>query len=243
MPIPVQCDCGKKISAPDSSAGKTAKCPACGKPLLIPPERSAASAPSSAAAARPVGKKSAAAAAASRVETVSVTCACGKTLKAKASLMGKAVKCPACGKGVKIGSASQRAPVPKAAAGRTAAKRGGVLDELFDDAGISGHDPGAKRRCPECKCPMDEEAIICIQCGYNEKTGKKLKTYRPLTADDRAARAEARSPMMRSSGEKGDSSRPAGASGRSSLVKVGAFAGLIVAIVVGGYFLRNLWLR
>lgn len=36
MPIPVSCDCGKKLNAPDAMAGKRAKCPGCQRPLLIP---------------------------------------------------------------------------------------------------------------------------------------------------------------------------------------------------------------
>ncbi len=36
MPIEVQCVCGKRLSAPDSSAGKRGKCPACGLALVIP---------------------------------------------------------------------------------------------------------------------------------------------------------------------------------------------------------------
>ena len=36
MPIPVTCACGKKLNAPDTLAGKRAKCPTCQKLVLIP---------------------------------------------------------------------------------------------------------------------------------------------------------------------------------------------------------------
>lgn len=37
MPIPVACpSCGKQLQAPDSAAGKRAKCPACGNVFAIP---------------------------------------------------------------------------------------------------------------------------------------------------------------------------------------------------------------
>lgn len=36
MPIPVACQCGKQVNAPDNLAGKRVKCPACGNPLVIP---------------------------------------------------------------------------------------------------------------------------------------------------------------------------------------------------------------
>lgn len=37
MPIVVECACGKKLRAPDSSAGKRAKCPACQAVVTLPP--------------------------------------------------------------------------------------------------------------------------------------------------------------------------------------------------------------
>ena len=36
MPIPVTCQCGYQVNAPDQYAGQTAKCPACQGPLPIP---------------------------------------------------------------------------------------------------------------------------------------------------------------------------------------------------------------
>lgn len=36
MSISVQCDCGKKLKAPDKAAGKTKRCPDCGEPLTVP---------------------------------------------------------------------------------------------------------------------------------------------------------------------------------------------------------------
>src|SRR5687768_5574069 len=36
MPIEVSCECGKRLRAPDSSAGRRAKCPGCGRVLQVP---------------------------------------------------------------------------------------------------------------------------------------------------------------------------------------------------------------
>ena len=36
MSIEFSCDCGKRLKAPDSLAGKTAKCPACGEETEVP---------------------------------------------------------------------------------------------------------------------------------------------------------------------------------------------------------------
>ena len=40
MPIVVRCSCGKSLRAPDSLAGKAARCPACKSPLRIPADSS-----------------------------------------------------------------------------------------------------------------------------------------------------------------------------------------------------------
>ena len=34
----------------------------------------------------------------------------------------------------------------------------------------------SKITCPECSAELDSEAVICIQCGTNIKSGKQLKT-------------------------------------------------------------------
>jgi membrane associated rhomboid family serine protease/pSer/pThr/pTyr-binding forkhead associated (FHA) protein len=48
-------------------------------------------------------------------------------------------------------------------------------------AGISGRTmaPAKSPVCPACKATMGESAILCVKCGYNFKTGKKLQTQAP----------------------------------------------------------------
>lgn len=64
-----------------------------------------------------------------------------------------------------------------------------MMNEMFDEIGFALDDGTKGRKCPECKAPMQPEAIICIECGYNETLGKKMKTIRPVTAEDRAKKA------------------------------------------------------
>ena len=45
MPIRVTCRCGKRLTAPDSVAGKNGKCPACGAVFLVPQASAPAEAP------------------------------------------------------------------------------------------------------------------------------------------------------------------------------------------------------
>lgn len=32
----------------------------------------------------------------------------------------------------------------------------------------------AEPKCPSCKSPLPASAVLCVNCGYNLKTGKKL---------------------------------------------------------------------
>ncbi|MEO1615108.1 MAG: hypothetical protein AAFV88_04610 [Planctomycetota bacterium] len=43
MPIPVQCQCGKRLAAKDQFAGKTLKCPQCGSAIKVPMAAAASS--------------------------------------------------------------------------------------------------------------------------------------------------------------------------------------------------------
>jgi hypothetical protein len=45
MPIVFRCECGQRISVPDGTAGKRARCPKCGRVATIPSDRAAESAP------------------------------------------------------------------------------------------------------------------------------------------------------------------------------------------------------
>ena len=81
---------------------------------------------------------------------IKVTCTCGKTMKAPAAAMGKKAKCPGCGAIVLIGAGGSAAPVAPAAAPANA--------------------------CPNCASPMPQGAVLCINCGYDTRTGKKFTT-------------------------------------------------------------------
>jgi hypothetical protein len=39
-------------------------------------------------------------------------------------------------------------------------------------------------RCPSCQSPLAANAVLCVSCGYNLKSGKKMNTfaYAPSTA-------------------------------------------------------------
>ncbi len=190
MPIRVKCACGKQFGAAEKYAGKKVKCPACSQPVVIPVPNTLASAkvPSdgNAKASTPV--------------KIAVKCACGQVVSAKASLAGKTVKCPGCKKPLKLPPAQRKSPpgvpstpakLPDTPSRSTADASSSSVEELFDEMGIrpnpgaSDRGAAAARRCPECKAGMAAEAIICIQCGYNERLGRKMATVRSRTQEDR----------------------------------------------------------
>lgn len=110
--------------------------------------------------------------------------ACGKTYGWKAELAGKRVKCK-CGQVMTVPQAIEP-PAPaedpmaglydlvpddppaearprKAAAAAPAAATGAAVG----DVGV---------RCPSCKSAMQPGSVLCVSCGFNLKTGKKLGT-------------------------------------------------------------------
>ena len=194
MPIRVKCACGKQFGAAEKYAGKKVKCPACSQSVVIPAARTQASAK----------VPSAGNAKASTPVKMAVKCACGQVVSAKASLAGKTVKCPGCKKPLKIPLAQQKsrhtvqstpANLPGTPPGSTPGASSSPMEELFDEMGIrpvpgAGESGAASaRRCPECKASMAAEAIICIQCGYNERLGRKMVTVRSRTQEDRKKKA------------------------------------------------------
>ena len=144
----------QEIRRSDKLAGKRVKCPACAEPIQIP-AGSGGAAPSDQA----------------KPKALKVACACGKTLLVKTELAGKAVTCPSCGNAVRIGTPKKKA-APKPAAAVPPA--GGGIDDLLDEVDLSVSATG--HRCPECRHELEPDDVICVKCGYNLETGKKLQT-------------------------------------------------------------------
>ena len=127
--------------------------------------------------------------------------ACGRTFAWKPELAGRSAKCK-CGATVKIPSQPMAAGAAKAAAPRAAASaaaapaaapadEGNPLDAYdFSQAQAAAPAPGrggsaraaaapaadAGMRCPSCSAAMQPGAVICMSCGFNLKTGKRMAT-------------------------------------------------------------------
>ncbi len=112
MPILVTCSCGQKLSAPDAAAGKTARCPKCGKVLQVPSNTKSIASPSA------------------------------------------------------KGGTSAKSTSPKS--------QGGVDQKVWDELGLFAPTEGVE--CPQCHAELPKHAVLCIHCGYDFKTGRRLKT-------------------------------------------------------------------
>ena len=118
---------------------------------------------------------------------IPIKCQCGKALKVKDELAGKAVKCPGCGQAIRVGAAPTTKPaarpaaVPAPVAPVAAAPPAvGGMDELFDEAGFSKHVASV---CPSCRVEMDATAVFCTKCGYNKETGETFESHKTAGVD------------------------------------------------------------
>ncbi|MFN0055141.1 MAG: HEAT repeat domain-containing protein [Planctomycetales bacterium] len=75
---------------------------------------------------------------------LTVPCGCGKKLRVKAEYAGRKVKCPACQQPVMV-------PVPAA---KEAAPE--------------------EKTCPDCLASVPAKMVLCVHCGLDFRTGKKL---------------------------------------------------------------------
>ncbi|MBN2474901.1 MAG: hypothetical protein JXB62_09865 [Pirellulales bacterium] len=81
---------------------------------------------------------------------IKLQCVCGERLVAKQESAGKAAQCPSCGVRFRIPQSTMAA--------------------LLDEEGVT-----TPKKCPDC---MPPGAVVCIDCGYNKRLGRKMKTKR-----------------------------------------------------------------
>lgn len=123
---------------------------------------------------------------------IKVTCACGQSFAANDALAGKRVKCPKCAQPLQIPGAASAAPAKPPAGGaaqqqtRTQQPRpqqpsppAPAVDSfasVFDEVGLKPQQANAGPSCPNCRAPMAPGAILCVQCGFNQKLGRVMQT-------------------------------------------------------------------
>lgn len=128
---------------------------------------------------------------------VRIKCSCGKVLSIRDELRGKAVKCPGCGKVLRVpataggGRSSAAKPSSAATASPKAAPAVGAaaksrpvasgagddfdsLEDLFEEEGLNRTVAAV---CPACRSEMAAGAVICTKCGFNKQTGQKMQGH------------------------------------------------------------------
>lgn len=123
---------------------------------------------------------------------VKVKCkGCSAVLNAPDRARGKAIKCPKCGKPVRVPSSS----AARAKSGSRPKQRVAPKVSSDDDDFLAGMDLGyvedrSKRVCPRCGATAGDEDIDCPSCGADLQTGGKGKIQRARAKRKGAAPSE-----------------------------------------------------
>jgi phage FluMu protein Com len=105
---------------------------------------------------------------------INVKCAqCGNTLAVDEKFAGKKGKCPKCGAVFVIQPPAANAAPAAPPARPAATPKSAPAPAPKVTAGTVSEGP---KSCLGCGKAVDAKAVICMNCGYNFKTGKKLNT-------------------------------------------------------------------
>jgi hypothetical protein len=143
-------------------AGKTVRCPRCGTPAVAPARSAAPAAAEEAPFARPVGgfagSRAVPRADEGEGELYAPCGGCGVLIAVAIADPGPAATCDAC----------------RAAAAAAIVRPPRLEESPASPAPTSSSAAGAA--CPQCGAAMSAVAVVCLDCGFNKKTGKHLKT-------------------------------------------------------------------
>ena len=137
---------------------------------------------------------------------ISVKCPCGKAFAADDSVRGKSVRCPGCGKTLRLASAhgaSQSADglIVKCACGKLLRIKGvpaaaGLkcpscaaplkLKAIGPGASATGQAPG--RSCPVCGQAVEPGSGVCLECGTNVEIVQQVQAIDPVLEESRRRR-------------------------------------------------------
>ncbi|MFO0927804.1 MAG: hypothetical protein U0736_12320 [Gemmataceae bacterium] len=136
--------------------------------------------------------------------TITITCPdCDTQLKASSDVLGKKIRCKACGATFAARDSAAKAAPAKAAPAKAApakaapAKAGSKAaakpaEKPKSPADDDDHRPYGVteeyigRRCPECANALEDDDVICLHCGYNTTTRVRARTrkVRDITGGD-----------------------------------------------------------
>ena len=115
---------------------------------------------------------------------------CSKQSKAPAEVLGKKIKCKACGHIFAVRAAESKASSAKgtkATANKPKAVKS-AAQQMVDDEFQEDSNPydvtrtDLRARCPHCAGALEEDQVICLECGYNTQTRVHGVTVRVMGA-------------------------------------------------------------
>lgn len=134
-------------------------------------------------------------------EVIKFKCkACEKKISVRAEYAGKKAKCPGCKAPLRVPSprpkrSSTGVPIAAGTSDPGSSSAGAKSYSLADLAEMEAnataeikelsHKPGSRpssvrieggKDCPECSSSCKPDAVLCVHCGHNFESGKKLKT-------------------------------------------------------------------
>jgi len=90
---------------------------------------------------------------------------CGQVLEAPEEMAGESLACPSCEAPITI-------PSPPASEPEEAP----TFPNLPDFQGNEPYTETAENVCPDCGATLQDGAVLCVQCGFHLKLGKKIST-------------------------------------------------------------------
>ncbi len=98
---------------------------------------------------------------------------CEKSYRVKEELAGKTAECSACGKKMRI-------PMLVSAASDSGLNLNqepkGLIDDVLPTKSSATLTPAMTQKCPECTSPLALDAVLCVVCGYDKRSGDILET-------------------------------------------------------------------
>lgn len=103
---------------------------------------------------------------------IRVKCVCQQQFDAPDHLAGKTVKCPKC---------SSPIVIPSPAAAMAARPAPSAVASLLDEVGVKQR---SLTGCPSCGAHHEPDAVLCVECGFNFRTGRRIETRTTEAAFD-----------------------------------------------------------
>jgi DNA-directed RNA polymerase subunit RPC12/RpoP len=99
---------------------------------------------------------------------IEFTCSeCGQTLEAPEEMAGESLACPECEAPITI-------PAPQT---ETEEGNAGIVFQNIEEAEVDEpYAETAANACPECGAELGDGVVLCVQCGFHLKLGKKIAT-------------------------------------------------------------------